>query len=79
MRSVRSCRWAMVGAMIAGAAGCHSATPQEQMQAAQNSLMGKLMALQKCETGNGYSSPQCGDQRDAYEKALAAFRAKYAR
>jgi len=49
------------------------------MQAAQNNLISDAVALQRCETNNGYSFDQCADQRTAYDLDLAAFRAKYGR
>jgi hypothetical protein len=53
-------------------AGCHSATPREQMQAAQSDLISEEMALQRCETQNGYASEKCGSERSAYGHDLAA-------
>jgi hypothetical protein len=65
--------------MLATMAGCHSATPQEQMQSAQNDLISEEMALQQCQTQNGYASEKCSSERSAYNHDLAAFRAKYGR
>jgi hypothetical protein len=72
------CRhFATCAALVAGLIGCGSGTKQEQMQGAQDALIKEAMALQRCETINGYSSERCADQRAAYESDLAAFRAKY--
>lgn len=78
MNPIRS-HWRLVacGALIAGMAGCHSPTKQEQMQAAQDDLVHEAMALQQCEASNGYSSQSCTEQRQDYERDLAAFRTKY--
>jgi hypothetical protein len=65
--------------VLATVAGCHSATPQEQMQSAQNDLIGEEMALQQCQAQNGYDSEKCAGERSAYNHDLAAFRAKYGR
>jgi hypothetical protein len=56
-------------------AGCHSATPSEQL----NDLLTEAVALQRCETSNGVGSKQCADQRATYVRELAAFQAKYGR
>jgi hypothetical protein len=72
-------RWAACGMLIVALVGCHSATPQEQMQAAQNNLLSEEMALQRCESQNGYASEQCASERASYNHDLAAFRAKYGR
>jgi len=78
MSSIRLCLWAACGALIvAVVVGCHSATPVEQMGAAQNDLYGEAMALSQCESTNGYSSKRCADQRAAYDRDLAAFKSKY--
>jgi hypothetical protein len=63
--------------LVAGLIRCGSATKQEQMQGAQDALIKEAIALQRCETSNGYSSERCAGQRAAYESDLAAFRAKY--
>ena len=72
-------RWVVCGLLISGVVGCHSATKQEQMQAAQNDLLKEAMALQQCELGSGFASDRCADQRAAYNRDLAAFRTKYGR
>jgi hypothetical protein len=65
--------------LIVGLVGCHSATPQEQMQAAQNDLLSEATALQRCENQSGYGSDKCASERTSYDRDLAAFRAKYGR
>ena len=75
----RADRLAVCVALAIGAAGCHGPTPQEQMQAAQNALISEAMAVQQCEAAHGYRSDRCADQRAAYDRELAAFRAKYGR
>jgi hypothetical protein len=76
----RPFRWAVCGALIvAVVVGCHSATPQEQMGAAQNDLYSEAMALSKCESTNGYSPERCADQRAAYDRDLTALKSKYAK
>jgi hypothetical protein len=65
--------------MTAGLLGCHSATPQEQMQAAQSNLLSEAVALQQCEATNGYASEKCASERGTYDHDLAAFRSKYGR
>jgi hypothetical protein len=72
-------RWGLCAAMIAGLFGCHSPTPQEQMQAAQSNLTSEAMALQQCEADNGYTSEKCAGERGTYDHDLAAFRTKYGR
>jgi hypothetical protein len=72
-------RWALGAATIAGLLGCHSATPQEQMQAAQSNLLSEAEMLQRCEATNGYASETCSRQHATYDHDLAAFRAKYGR
>ena len=65
--------------LIANVAACHSATRQEEMQAAQHDLINEAMALQRCEGENGYASGRCADQQAAYHHDLATFQAKYGR
>jgi hypothetical protein len=65
--------------VIAGLFGCHSATPQEQMQAAQGNLLSEAMALQRCEANNSYALDKCAGERGTYDHDLAAFRTKYGR
>jgi hypothetical protein len=72
-------RWAACGILIVALVGCHGATPQEQMQAAQNDLLSDATALQQCEIQNGYASDKCASERTSYDQDLAAFRAKYGR
>jgi hypothetical protein len=76
MPNVRFYRWITCIVPIA-VVGCHSATPQDQMGAAQNDLLSEATALQQCEITNGYSSEHCAAQSAAYERDLAAFRTKY--
>jgi len=73
------CRGIVFVVLIGSLAGCHSPTSQEQVQAAQNDLLSEAMALQRCETDNGYGSARCADQRATYARDLTAFRAKYGR
>jgi hypothetical protein len=56
MPRVHPKRWAVCAAVTAGLLGCHSTTPREQMQAAQNDLLSEAMVLQQCEATNGYAS-----------------------
>lgn len=72
-------RWAVFSAFVAVVAGCHSTTPQDQMGAAQADLYREALALSQCENNNGYTSERCTDQRNAYNRDLAAFKAKYAK
>jgi hypothetical protein len=66
-------RWANSGVLIVALMGCHSATPQEQMQAAQNDLLSEATALQQCETQNGYASDKCASERASYNHDLAKY------
>lgn len=79
MPGARLGRWAACGALITAICSCHSATPQDQMRAAQNDLYSEAMELSQCETTNGYSSERCASQRAAYNRDLAAFKGKYAK
>jgi hypothetical protein len=79
MLRARACRRVVFALLIAGVAGCHSATPEEQRVAAQNDLVSEAMALQRCESASGYGSKQCDDQRATYNRDLSAFRVKYVR
>jgi len=72
-------RYWCAGLLIASLVGCHSPTPQEQMQTAQSNLISEAVALQRCEADNGFASQRCADERATYNRDLAAFRAKYGR
>ena len=67
------------GMLIAGFAGCHSPTKQEQIKAAHDALISEAVAVQQCEANYGYVSNRCASQRADYDRDLAAFRAQYGR
>jgi len=71
MRRAHPCRGAVFALLVV--AGCHSATPKEQL----NDLLSEAEALQRCEISNGVGSKQCADQRATYVSDLAEFSAKY--
>jgi hypothetical protein len=65
--------------LIAALVGCGSPTKEEEMQAAQASLMDEATELQHCFSTSGYASEKCAAQRKAYETDLAKFRSTYAK
>ena len=71
MRRAHPCRGAVFALLVV--AGCHRATPKEQL----NDLLSEAEALQRCEISNGVGSKRCADQRATYVSDLAEFSAKY--
>ena len=75
------CRAAICVVLTAGVVACHGAAPtrQEQMQAAQDDLLKEAMAVQQCQLDSGFTAEKCLALRAAYDRDLAAFKAKYGR